>query len=242
MIGFDQVVIGLKAGKRFARAEWLGDVNVPFIYLVPASSFKPQRPPLNEIKSGSIINYAAHIDICDGTNASVYNVSQDDLLYENWVDVTDLISPKKNSEKKPNFTELKNNIAKYRVELTMPNAEAAAEQHTALKKAIDGYSEHNIRIAVADAQCAMHEAVDVSEKILVHEIGFTAVYELEENALKKFIDLIKGENKFLLRELDDLPYPLESSDEPITIMFAVEHEIREEDNRGSYIGLKREPL
>jgi hypothetical protein len=75
----------LKRGGRVARKGWNGK-NM-FLFIVPGSTFKVNRPPLMGIfPEGTEINYHAHIDMrtADGTIVP-WLASQTDLLAEDWV-------------------------------------------------------------------------------------------------------------------------------------------------------------
>ena len=74
----------LKAGKKVARAGWNG--KGMFVFLVPGSNFKVNRPPLLGIyPEGTEINYRPHIDLkgADGS-VSTWAPSGSDALAEDW--------------------------------------------------------------------------------------------------------------------------------------------------------------
>ncbi|MDL2284880.1 DUF2829 domain-containing protein [Oxalobacter sp. OttesenSCG-928-P03] len=74
----------LKAGKKVAREGWNG--KGMFVFLVPGSTFKVNRPPLMGIyPEGTEINYHPHIDMktADGTVVP-WVASQTDVLAEDW--------------------------------------------------------------------------------------------------------------------------------------------------------------
>ena len=74
----------LKAGKKVARAGWNG--KGLFLFLVPGSNFKVNRPPLLGIyPEGTEINYRPHIDLkgADGS-ISTWAPSGSDALAEDW--------------------------------------------------------------------------------------------------------------------------------------------------------------
>ena len=74
----------LKAGKKVARAGWNG--KGMFLFLVPGSNFKVNRPPLLGIyPEGTEINYRPHIDLkgADGS-ISTWAPSGSDALAEDW--------------------------------------------------------------------------------------------------------------------------------------------------------------
>ncbi len=77
----------LKAGKKLAREGWNG--KGMFIFLVPGSSFKVNRPPLLGIyPEGTEINYHAHIDMKTADGQIVpWLASQTDLLAVDWIEI-----------------------------------------------------------------------------------------------------------------------------------------------------------
>ena len=83
-MGFDEVVKGLKAGKRFARAGWNG--KGMFVFLVNGSTFKVNREPLLSILGeGTEVNYHGHVDMKTADGKIVpWLCSQTDLLAEDW--------------------------------------------------------------------------------------------------------------------------------------------------------------
>ena len=81
---FSKALTFIKAGERVARSGWNG--KGMFIFLVPGSVFKVNRPPLLGIyPEGTEINYHGHIDMktVDGTVVP-WLASQDDMLVEDW--------------------------------------------------------------------------------------------------------------------------------------------------------------
>lgn len=82
---FGDAVYLLKAGKKVAREGWNG--KGMFLFLVPGSVFKVNRPPLLGIyPEGTEINYHAHIDMKTADNKIVpWLASQTDVLAEDWV-------------------------------------------------------------------------------------------------------------------------------------------------------------
>lgn len=83
-LDFAGALTAIKQGKRLARTGWNG--KGLFVFLVPGSTFKVNRPPLLGIyPEGTEINYRAHIDIknVDGSIA-VWVPSQTDLQAEDW--------------------------------------------------------------------------------------------------------------------------------------------------------------
>lgn len=82
---FSQALELLKAGGRVARAGWNG--KGMFIFLVPGSTFKVNRPPLLGIyPEGTEVNYCPHIDMKTADGKVVpWLASQTDVLAEDWV-------------------------------------------------------------------------------------------------------------------------------------------------------------
>lgn len=81
---FNEALVELKAGNKVCRSGWNG--KGMFIFLVPGSTFKVNRPPLLGIYSeGTEINYRPHIDMkgVDGS-ISVWNPTCNDILAEDW--------------------------------------------------------------------------------------------------------------------------------------------------------------
>ena len=74
----------LKAGNKVARSGWNG--KGMFIFLVPGSTFKVNRPPLLGIyPEGTEIKYHAHIDMKTADNQVVpWLASQTYLLANDW--------------------------------------------------------------------------------------------------------------------------------------------------------------
>ena len=79
----------LKQGERVARKGWNG--KGIFVFLVPGSTFKVNRPPLLGIyQEGTEINYHAHIDMKTADGQIVpWLASQTDVLSEDWELVED---------------------------------------------------------------------------------------------------------------------------------------------------------
>lgn len=75
----------LKAGYKVAREGWNGK-NM-FLFLVPGSTFKVNRPPLLGIyPEGTEVNYQPHIDMKTAQDTVVpWLASQSDVLAEDWV-------------------------------------------------------------------------------------------------------------------------------------------------------------
>lgn len=83
-MSFGLAIEALKAGKKVARAGWNG--KGMFLFLVPGSTFKVNRPPLMGIyPEGTEINYCPHIDMktADG-KVVLWLASQTDVLAEDW--------------------------------------------------------------------------------------------------------------------------------------------------------------
>lgn len=81
---FGWAIRHIKAGKRVAREGWNGK-NM-FIFLVPGSTFKVNRPPLLGIyPEGTEIDYHAHIDMRNASGVIVpWQSSQSDMLSNDW--------------------------------------------------------------------------------------------------------------------------------------------------------------
>lgn len=75
----------IKAGRKVARSGWNG--KGMFVFLVPGSTFKVNRPPLLGIyPEGTEINYHGHIDMRTADGMIVpWLCSQTDMLAEDWV-------------------------------------------------------------------------------------------------------------------------------------------------------------
>ena len=81
---FGEALRLLKCGCKVARTGWNG--KGMFIFLVPGSTFKVNRPPLLGIyPEGTEIKYHAHIDMKTATGEIVpWLASQTDVLAEDW--------------------------------------------------------------------------------------------------------------------------------------------------------------
>lgn len=81
---FGMAIHHLKQGKKAARSGWNG--KGMFLFLVPGSTFKVNRPPLLGIyEEGHEINYLPHIDMKTATGEVVpWLASQSDVLSEDW--------------------------------------------------------------------------------------------------------------------------------------------------------------
>lgn len=82
---FGWALMALKDGKRVARLGWNG--KDMFLFLVPGSTFKVNRPPLLGIyPEGTEITYQPHIDMKTVQGTVVpWLASQSDVLAEDWV-------------------------------------------------------------------------------------------------------------------------------------------------------------
>lgn len=86
-VDFSTALHMLKQGMKVAREGWNG--KGMFLFLVPGSVFKVNRPPLLGIyPEGTEINYHSHIDMrtADGTIVP-WLASQTDMLAMDWVHV-----------------------------------------------------------------------------------------------------------------------------------------------------------
>ena len=81
---FSDALHALKSGLRVARAGWNG--KGMFIFLVPGSVFKVNRPPLLGIyPEGTEIRYHAHVDMKTADGMVVpWLCSQTDMLADDW--------------------------------------------------------------------------------------------------------------------------------------------------------------
>ena len=85
LLNFGDALALLKEGEKVARIGWNG--KGMFLFLVPGSTFKVNRPPLLGIyPEGTEINYLPHIDLkgVDGS-VSTWNPTSNDVLAEDWV-------------------------------------------------------------------------------------------------------------------------------------------------------------
>jgi len=83
-MNFGHALEMLKRGHRVARSGWNG--KGMFLFLVPGSTFKVNRPPLLGIyPEGTEVNYHAHIDMKTADGQVVpWLCSQTDALAEDW--------------------------------------------------------------------------------------------------------------------------------------------------------------
>jgi hypothetical protein len=83
-MSFGHALVMLKRGAKLTRAGWNG--KDMFIFLVPGSHFKVNRPPLLGIyPEGTGIDYRPHIDMKTAQGDVVpWVASQSDLLADDW--------------------------------------------------------------------------------------------------------------------------------------------------------------
>lgn len=83
-MNFGEALAVLKAGGRVRREGWNG--KGMFLFLVPGSTFKVNRPPLLGIfPENTEINYCPHIDMRTADGKIVpWLASQTDMLAEDW--------------------------------------------------------------------------------------------------------------------------------------------------------------
>lgn len=83
-MNFSDALNSVKAGRKACRAGWNG--KKMFIFLVPGSVFKVNRPPLLGIyPEGTEIQYHAHIDMRTADGMVVpWLCSQTDMLALDW--------------------------------------------------------------------------------------------------------------------------------------------------------------
>ena len=86
-MNFGIALESLKLGNKVTRDGWNG--KDMFLFLVPGSTFKVNRPPLLGIyPEGIEIDYHAHIDMKTATGEVVpWVASQSDILAEDWWEV-----------------------------------------------------------------------------------------------------------------------------------------------------------
>jgi len=85
LMTFGDALFLLKQGGKVARIGWNG--KGMFLFLVPGSVFKVNRPPLLGIyPEGTEINYCPHVDMKTADGKIVpWLASQTDVLAEDWV-------------------------------------------------------------------------------------------------------------------------------------------------------------
>jgi hypothetical protein len=86
-MNFGEALYILKQGGNVARQNWNG--KGMFLFLVPGSVFKVNRPPLLGIyDKGTELQYRSHIDMkySDGT-VGVWVASHSDMLMEDWFEL-----------------------------------------------------------------------------------------------------------------------------------------------------------
>ena len=85
LLNFGDALMLLKNGQKVARLGWNG--KGMFLFLVPGSVFKVNRPPLLGIyPEGTEISYCSHIDMRTADGKIVpWLASQTDVLAEDWV-------------------------------------------------------------------------------------------------------------------------------------------------------------
>lgn len=83
-LSFGDALHYLKCGMKLQRAGWNG--KGMFVFLVPGSTFRVNRPPLLGIyEEGAEVNYHPHIDMKTATGDVVpWLASQTDVLAEDW--------------------------------------------------------------------------------------------------------------------------------------------------------------
>lgn len=83
-MNFGEALTALKDGQKVARDGWNG--KGMFLFLVPGSTFKVNRPPLLGIyPEGTSIDYCPHIDMKTADGKIVpWLASQTDVLAEDW--------------------------------------------------------------------------------------------------------------------------------------------------------------
>jgi hypothetical protein len=83
-LDFSDALVWLKAGQKIARTGWNG--KGMFLFLVPGSSFKPNREPmLSFFGADAEVSYHDHIDMKTAQGDVVpWVASQTDLLADDW--------------------------------------------------------------------------------------------------------------------------------------------------------------
>ena len=87
---FSDALMNAKTNLRIRRAGWNG--KGMFVFLVPGSKFKVNRPPLLGIyPEGTEIDYHAHLDMKTADGKVVpWLASQTDILADDWETITSL--------------------------------------------------------------------------------------------------------------------------------------------------------
>ena len=82
---FGKAITAIKSGKKVTRKNWKGEGT--FLFLVPGSKFKVNRPPLLGIyPEGHEIAYRPHIDFrASGGTIGPWQPNHVDLLADDWV-------------------------------------------------------------------------------------------------------------------------------------------------------------
>ena len=88
-MNYGKALTQLKLGKRMLRKGWNG--KDMFIFLVPGSTFKVNRPPLLGIyEEGKEVTYLPHIDMKTADDTIVpWLASQSDMLADDWEPIID---------------------------------------------------------------------------------------------------------------------------------------------------------
>lgn len=83
-LSFGDAIEAAKKGAKISRAGWNG--KGMFVFLVPGSTFKVNRPPLLGIyPEGTEINYRPHLDMkCVDGHIVPWLASQSDVLADDW--------------------------------------------------------------------------------------------------------------------------------------------------------------
>lgn len=86
-MGFDEVIKGLKSGRRYRREGWNG--KSAFIFLVPGSVFRVNREPLMSIIGpDAVVEYHGHVDMMTSQGfVTPWQPSHADMLAEDWREV-----------------------------------------------------------------------------------------------------------------------------------------------------------
>jgi len=92
-MNFSDALAQIKTGYKLQRAGWNG--KGMFVFLVPGSIFKANRPPLLDIfPEGTEVKYHAHIDMRTATGEICpWLASQTDVLADDWQVMTKAPEP-----------------------------------------------------------------------------------------------------------------------------------------------------